>query len=104
MKKATSLLITLAIVMLFSSLILFIFEIKSLKSENLKNSYLQTQAKLHEAFLTQVVSHIKNDESIETLSYEDKLFELKIIVTPTQFDLYVQAYNYPIALHKTIIK
>ena len=103
MKKSYSLLIIMVLILLFSSLIIFVFEIKSLRSENIKNEYLFTQATLHEQFLIQLTEHIKQDTTIEKLEFEEGLFTLKVTQSATQFELEVSANDYPIRLHKTII-
>lgn len=103
MKHSFSILIMFAIITLFSALGIFMFEIKSLKSENIKNEYLQTQAQLHLEFLTDLVKTIE-DASISTLLYNDNIFNLKIEVYTNRYELYVYATEQNVSLHRTIIK
>jgi hypothetical protein len=88
MKKAFIALMVLFIVIIFSALILFIFEIKALNNENSKNEYLYTQGKLHLHFLQKVVDKVKH-EPFETLTLQQAPFELHIKKTPLYFECYV---------------
>lgn len=103
MKKAFSTLLLLSIITLFSAFILFAFEIKSMQSENIKNEYLQLQAKLHLEFLKKVALQL-NDNSINKLLYEDELFELKIEIQNNTYDIFVHAKHHNVALHEQLIK
>lgn len=103
MKKSFTLLLTLSILILFSFLIVFVFEIKALKSENIKNEYLQTQAQLHLNFLDSVAQDI-TDDAINTLHYEDTVFSMRIENYSNRLELFVYANQHAVSLHKTIIK
>lgn len=103
MKKAFSTLISVIILMLFSALIVFVFEIKAIQNENIKNEYLQIQAKLHLDFLNEYVKTL-NDNSIKTLEFANNHFSLKIESTTNSFELFVIANQHNISLHKSVIK
>lgn len=88
MKKAFVALIALLLVVIFSSLVFFIFEIKALKSENTKNEYLYTQGKLHMEFLKAVVKKAEH-EDFKTLEMQLAPFVLRIRKTAFNFECYV---------------
>ena len=79
------------------------FEVKALKSENLKNEYLQTQARLHLDFLDSVAQDI-TDNTINTLTYEEGIFSMRIENYVDRLELFVYANQHNVSLHKTIIK
>lgn len=103
MKKAFSTLISVIILTVFSALVVFIFEIKAIQSENIKNEYLQIQAQLHLDFLKHIVTQL-NDDSIENLEFVEEPFTLKVESTSSHYELFVYAKQYNIAQHTRIIK
>lgn len=88
---------------MFTALIVFMFEVKSIKSVNLTQEYLHTQAQLHLDFLKHYAKTL-NDDSIKTLQLQEETFHLKIEVLEKSIELYVQSNQYPIRLHESLIK
>jgi len=103
MKNGFSSLITLLLLSIFAGLLIFTFEVKAIKSENIKNEYLQIQAKLHMDFLNDI-SKTLNDETIKTLEFNDDVFRLKIEVLENTIELYVSSVHHNVSLHTTVIR
>lgn len=78
MKKSFSLLITLLLITIFSSLAIFLIEIKSMSLNNLNNIYLHTQSKLHLNFLKEYITSLDlKKECIKDIEFTDDIYKLK---------------------------
>ncbi len=98
--------LTLFLVSVFSFVLVFIFQTKSIQSKNIQNQYLYIQANNHKEFL---LSYIKtlNLEKINKLEIQDDIFfikaNIKKIKEKFNIDIFIKAKDYDISLHQKLI-
>ncbi|MGB5793125.1 hypothetical protein [Poseidonibacter sp.] len=107
MKKSYTLLITIILVSVFSYLCLSLFEIKSLRYQNLSNQHLYIQANNHKEFMKNYLQTL-DLSSLEHLKIEDENFNIYAIIKEIDnfyiIDIYVNSKEYSISIHEQIKK
>ena len=107
MKKSYTLLITIILVSVFSYLCLSLFEIKSLRYQNLSNQHLYIQANNHKEFMKKYLQSL-DLSAIEHLEVKDDKFTIYAIIKKIDslyiIDIYVNSKEYSISVHEQIKK
>lgn len=113
MKKAYALLITIFLLTLFMSNLVFIFQNKNIKTYNTQNNYLHTQAKIHLDFLQNYVKNLNlKTKCIKNIKVRNDFFMIEAFFnynctkyTQVRIDLFVsyKNNNRKVSLHKEII-
>ncbi len=106
-KKSFTLFSTLVLILIFSILIINIFETKSMSSSNIQKQYTYIQAKNHLKFLEEYIYSLKDFKTIDKIEIEDNHFGIfaDIIkeVKNYEVDLYVKSKLHNISIHKKLI-
>ncbi len=103
MKKSFTLLLVLILVSVFSLLILFTIEVKSLKSTNNTKAYLYLQAKLHMQFLESIAKDMTKENN-QTLFLQKDNFKFEIHLLEKSIELFVISQSDEIRLHKSLTR
>ena len=105
MKRAFTLFSTLILLVIFSFLIINIFEVKSLSSSNIVNKYQYIQGKNHLLFLEQ---YLRNSslEGVNNIEIVDNDFKIQAYIedkiTKFSIQMQVKANKFNISLVKNI--
>ncbi len=107
-KKSFILLTTLVLIFVFSILAVYIFEVKSLNSQNIIKQYKYIQAKNHINFLDEYIQSLSDLNLLDKIAIEDDKFNIYAIIekeeTKYKIDIYVKAIGFDVSLHKKIIR
>ncbi|MCP4970399.1 MAG: hypothetical protein GY932_07390 [Arcobacter sp.] len=108
MIKSFTLFYTIVLVFLFSILSIYIFQIKSLNYENIKNQHQYIQAKNHMRFLEEYTISLKNLNQIYKIEIKDNDFFIfgninKKPKSNYEANLYIKSKLHNISLHKKLI-
>lgn len=107
MKKSYTLLITIALITLFSYSTISILQTKALENENISNQYLNIQAKNHMIFFKDYLKNI-DLKGVNHLQIEDDFFDIyakvKFFDSKYLINVYVKSKNYDISLYEKIVK
>ncbi len=105
MKKAFTLFATLLLLVVFSFLIINIFEVKSLSSSNIVNKYQYIQGKNHLLFLEEYLRNSSLD-GVNKIEIEDNKFKIQAYVKDKTSNFFIQmqvkAKDFDISLVKNI--
>lgn len=96
-KNSFTLFLTIVITAIFSILSLNYFQVKSLKTDNLKNKIIYIQAKNHMDFLISLSKDYDFNEKIEIQNSDFEIFAIKI---DNSIHYFVKSKNYSINLHE----
>lgn len=103
MKKSFTLLITLLLVSLFSYLLIYIMQTKSIQIKNIQNQYLYIQAKNHMSFFKEYLK-TKDLTNINTIKIDDNIFNIFANVNEDKIDIYVKAKSHNISIYEELAK
>ncbi|XPV67826.1 MAG: hypothetical protein ACNI25_10930 [Halarcobacter sp.] len=107
-KNSFILLTTLILIFIFSFLIINIFEVKSLNSQNINNQYRFIQAKNHLNFLQDYIKSLTTLKLLDTISIKDDKYNIYATIEKKEenyeIDIYVKAKDFNISLHKKIFR
>jgi type II secretory pathway pseudopilin PulG len=107
-KKSFILLTTLILIFIFSILAVYIFEVKSLNSQNIIKQYKYIQAKNHINFLDEYIQSLSDLNLLDKIAIEDDKFSIYAIIEKEEnkykIDLYVKSIDFDVSLHKKIIR
>lgn len=103
MKKSFSLLMTLVLISVFSYLLIYIMQTKSIQSKNLQNQYLYIQAKNHMSFFKEYLKSI-DLKDINNLKIDDDIFDIYANINKEKIDMFVKAKSYDISIYESLIR
>ncbi len=107
-KKSFILLSTLVLIFVFSILAVYIFEVKSLNSQNIIKQYKYIQAKNHLNFLDEYIQSLSDLKLLDKIAIEDDKFDIYAIIEKEEnkykINIYVKSIDFDINLHKKVIR
>ncbi len=102
-KKSFVLVLTLFLLSIFSFLLIFIFQTKSLQNKNIKNQYLYIQANNHKEFLKDYIKSI-DLKDIKKIQIKDKTFTIEAFIKKSKVHIFIKAKNYDVNVHSSFTK
>lgn len=103
MKKSFSLLMTLVLISVFSYLLIYIMQTKSIQTKNLQNQYLYIQAKNHMIFFKEYLKSV-DLKDINNLKIDDDIFDIYANINKEKIDIFVKAKSYDISIYENLIR
>ncbi len=106
-KKSFVLFITLFLLSIFSFILIFIYQTKSIQTKNIQNQYLYIQANNHKNFLIQYLKSI-NLEGKENIKIKDDIFNIEAKIQKLEeknifeIHIFIKAKKHPIRLYEKV--
>lgn len=107
MKKSYILLLTILLLVIFSFLVIFVFETKSFQTTFFKDKYLYIQGKNHKKFFSNLIKN-KDLKNINSLKIETSNFimkaKIKKLESYYEVEIFINSLNNEVSLYEKFIK